>query len=79
VLKSGCRYNDERAVLEPLALLDSKLEVVDLDAKVKQKESKVKSSFKIEIEESEKKARDSTVTTQYHTGSATGITLSLDD
>jgi hypothetical protein len=35
VLKSGCRYNDERAVLNQESLLESKLELIDLDAKVK--------------------------------------------
>jgi len=60
-------------------ILESWLDVVDADAGVKMKESKVKATFKIEINDEEKKVRDSTTTNQYHTGLANGIVMSKED
>jgi hypothetical protein len=59
---------DEKAKISTKVILDSWLDVVDADAGVKMKESKVKATFKIEINDEEKKVRDSTTTNQYHTG-----------
>lgn len=56
------------------------MDIVDADQGVKQKESKVKASFKIEINDEEKKVRDSTVTNQYHTGIvSSAIVISAED
>lgn len=44
------------------------IEVVDPEAGVRRKEQQVKASFKVEMSESEKIARDSTTTNLYHTG-----------
>ena len=50
------------------------------EAEAKKKDSQVKASFKIEINEEEKIARDSTTTNVYHTGiHNTMITMSEDD
>jgi hypothetical protein len=57
-------------------ILDSWLDVVDADSGLKMKESKVKATFKIEINDEEKKVRDSTTTNQYHTGLANAIVMS---
>lgn len=53
---------DEKAKISTKVILDSWLDVVDSDAGVKMKESKVKATFKIEINDEEKKVRDSTTT-----------------
>ena len=53
----------------------------DPDATLKKKESMVKATFKIEINDEEKRVRDSTTTNVYHTGGGTTnqILLSSDD
>ncbi len=56
----------------------------DPDAALKKKESMVKATFKIEINDEEKRVRDSTTTNVYHTGGTTTTTnqqilLSSDD
>lgn len=78
-IKSGCRHVDEKAKISTKVILDSWLDVVDADAGVKLKESKVKATFKIEINDEEKKVRDSTTTNQYHTGLANAIVMSKED
>jgi hypothetical protein len=55
--------------------------VDDPDAALKKKESMVKATFKIEINDEERRVRDSTTTNVYHTGTTTTnqILLSSDD
>lgn len=67
-IKSGCRHVDEKAKISAKSILETWIEAEDADAGVRNKESKVKSTFKIEINDEEKKVRDSTTTNQYHTG-----------
>ena len=57
-IKSGCRHVDEKAKISTKVILDSWLDVVDADAGVKLKESKVKATFKIEINDEEKKVKE---------------------
>ena len=71
VVKSGCRFVDEMAVFEktpetPLQLFFK--EAAEDTAVVKQKQQAVKASFKIELKDEERKARDAQDTTVYHTG-----------
>ena len=77
-IKSGSRFVDEMAVLTKVNLSECNIEVEDKDAAVKKKESLVKATFKIEINDEEKRVRDSTTTNVYHTGT-NQITISSDD
>ena len=72
-IKSGTRYVDELATIEKANILEAYIDAQELEAQ--KKETKVKASFKIEINEEEKVARDSTTTNVYHTG----LTLSEAD
>ena len=77
-IKSGTRYVDEMATLSKANLTDAYIDSKEPEAK--KKDSQVKASFKIEINEEEKIARDSTTTNVYHTGlHSTAITMSEDD
>ena len=67
-IKSGSRYVDEVVVMGKACPTDCFVETVDPDAGVKRKEQQVKASFKVEMSENEKIARDSTTTNLYHTG-----------
>ena len=71
MLKSGCRFVDEKSVFRNIQaglVQEVYLNIVDEDQSIKKKQNQVKASFKIQMEDEERKARDSTQTTQYHTG-----------
>lgn len=59
---------DEVVSISKACPSDCVVEAVDPDAGVRRKEQQVKASFKVEMSESEKIARDSTTTNLYHTG-----------
>ena len=65
-IKSGARYVDELATIDKSNLVEAYIDAGEIE--VQKKETKVKASFKIEINEEEKVARDSTTTNVYHTG-----------
>lgn len=77
-IKSGSRYVDEMATISKANF--NEVYVDNLEQEVKKKDTTVKASFKIEINEEEKVARDSTTTNVYHTGlQNAGITMSHED
>lgn len=67
-IKSGSRYVDELVVLTKSNLNEGFIEVNDPDAAIKKKEQQVKASFKVEMNDQEREARDSTTANLYHTG-----------
>jgi hypothetical protein len=67
-IKSGSRYVDELVVLTKSNLNEGFIEVNDPDAAIKKKEQQVKASFKVEMNDQEREARDSTTASLYHTG-----------
>lgn len=79
-IKSGCRYVDELSKIDKSNILDAYLDIEDPDEYIKKKEQSVKATFKIEINQEEKLARDSTTTNVYHTGLLhQGVILSEED
>ena len=87
-VKSGERFTDESSVIsysltdQEVKLLGNKPDAMKHFGDLKkgqgeaegQKPSAVKSTFKIEINDDEKKSRDSSQTTLYHTGTGSGST-----
>ncbi len=82
VVKSGCRFVDENCLLEKagsgpfsmfvtnaLGLQGNPESLVEATANesIKKKESAIKTSFKIEMNDEEKKVRDAVGTNVYHT------------
>lgn len=82
VVKSGCRFVDEHCLLEktgygPFSMFTTNalglqgnpesLAEATANESIKKKESAVKASFKIEINDEEKKIRDTVGTNVYHT------------
>ena len=65
-IKSGTRYVDELATIEKSNIVKAFID--EVEPEIQKRENKVKASFKIEINEEEKVARDSTTTNVYHTG-----------
>lgn len=79
-IKSGSRYVDELVVLTKTNLNEVFIEVYDPDAAIKKKEQQVKASFKVEMNDQEREARDNTTANLYHTGAkAQHIVISAED